>query len=141
VIFGEKQIYMGGDKRPDWAAMPNLFEYEPKADDSSNWCGVDGSWLTTTAHRGFSIFRPVHFNGPVSEIETKGLGNFPGIQPKNEWRDLWWPWPPHGFGSWHTGTTNFSVGDGSVAAISDTISPRILAKLGIVNDGMSVAIP
>jgi prepilin-type processing-associated H-X9-DG protein len=64
---------------------------------------------------------------------------FPGIQPKKVWRDMWWL--PLGFGSWHTGTTNFVLGDGSVRGLSDSVRPNILAMLGVVNDGKSVAIP
>ncbi len=45
------------------------------------------------------------------------------------------------FGSYHTGVTNFAMGDGSVQAISATTPAIIMGRLGTVNDGASVAIP
>ena len=48
----------------------------------------------------------------------------------------------YGFGSAHTGTCNFLIGDGSVHGISVTtpVNP-ILVALGLVNDGMAVSVP
>lgn len=48
----------------------------------------------------------------------------------------------YGFGSYHPGICNFVLGDGSVRAISVTtpIDP-VLFRLGVVDDGESVALP
>ena len=45
------------------------------------------------------------------------------------------------FGSWHTGTCNFVLGDGSVQGLSVTTSADILRGLGDCSDGRSVSIP
>jgi hypothetical protein len=51
-------------------------------------------------------------------------------------------WLSYGFGSAHPGVCNFMIGDGAVRGISNgtPVSP-ILMALGIVNDGMAVALP
>ncbi|MGL4944102.1 MAG: DUF1559 domain-containing protein [Thermoguttaceae bacterium] len=46
-----------------------------------------------------------------------------------------------GFGSWHSGVSNFLLGDGSVRAISTTIDGNTLHKLADVRDGNSVSLP
>ena len=45
------------------------------------------------------------------------------------------------FGSSHTGVANFLVGDGSVHAITITVDPVLLSRLGHVNDGNPVTLP
>ena len=62
------------------------------------------------------------------------------------------PSPPH-WGGMHTGIGNFLLGDGSVRSVSNSIptgssvykagpeADRLLALLGIVNDGNAVALP
>jgi hypothetical protein len=45
------------------------------------------------------------------------------------------------FGSWHTGTGNFLIGDGSVRGISNTTSGNILQALAGVKDGQTVNLP
>ena len=45
----------------------------------------------------------------------------------------------YGFGSYHTGVCNFSFGDGSVQALSETISPDMLGALAQADDGMPVS--
>ena len=45
------------------------------------------------------------------------------------------------FGSYHPAVCNFLIGDGAVRAFPVTTPPRILACLGTVNDGNSVAMP
>ena len=51
-----------------------------------------------------------------------------------------WPYM-FSFGSSHPGICHFLVGDGSVRSISVTADPNLLAHLGIVDDGRSVAMP
>ena len=46
---------------------------------------------------------------------------------------------PYGFGSYHTSVCNFVFGDGSVQALSVTISPDVLGALSQIDDGMSVS--
>jgi len=49
---------------------------------------------------------------------------------------------PHNyFGSWHTGTVNFVMGDGSVQAVSTTVSGRLLGILANVNSMESASLP
>jgi len=45
------------------------------------------------------------------------------------------------FSSWHPGTCNFLLGDGSVRGVSVTTPYRLISFLGCVNDGNSVALP
>jgi len=130
IIFGEKQMYIGGADGPGW------LEWEP---DDDQHCNVDSSWLTHGMARSFNIFRPTHFWGPAGTINTREDWALPGIQQRNEFRDMWWL--PMGFGSWHTSVTNFAVGDGSVASLSDSINKRLFAMLGVVNDGLGGTIP
>lgn len=141
LIFGEKQLYMGGDtsdKATDAGAQAWL-DYSPPAEDQEGWGNADGTWLVLSIHRSYSVFRPTHFTGQVGNIDSAEMWALPGLQPRNEFRDMWWL--PMGFGGWHTGVTNFALGDGSVSSLSDSVNPRILAKLGVPNDGLSVAFP
>jgi len=131
LIIGEKQLYRGRDN-PHWMEFDG-----PDFDDA--WANADGSWLSSAVTRSYNIFRPAHFVGTMGTLDSRDDGSLIGIQQQNEFRLMWWP--PMGFGSWHTGTTNFAVGDGSVAGISDAINRRLFAKLGVVNDGLGGAIP
>ena len=45
------------------------------------------------------------------------------------------------FGSSHPGVCQFLLGDGSVRAIPVTADPNLLIHLGVVDDGMAVALP
>jgi len=139
LIVGEKQLYIGGD--PDHPTP--WMDHSPQPDgggSNEHWGNADGSWLTASSTRSNSIFRPTLGRGSVATIDTMDVGMLCTIQSRKDWRDTWGN-PPIGFGSWHTGTTNFAVGDGSVAGISDSINGRLLAKLGVVNDGLGGSIP
>ena len=46
-----------------------------------------------------------------------------------------------GFGSWHSGTCNFLLGDGSVQGVSVTTSGPILKAYAMVGDGQSASLP
>jgi hypothetical protein len=48
------------------------------------------------------------------------------------------PWK---FGSWHTGVTLFSLGDGAVRPFSNKTGPAVLRLLSCRNDGQTVEIP
>lgn len=39
------------------------------------------------------------------------------------------------FGSWHAGVCNFSFGDASSRAVSNSIDPLVLRRLGVIDDG------
>jgi len=134
LIIGEKQLYLGGPGDNGFAWL----EYDPP-DGDDQYCNVDASWLTHGMARSFNIYRPTHFYGSSGRIDDKEDWEILGIQLKTERRDMWWP--PMSFGSWHTGTTNFAVGDGAVVGISDAINKKLYAKLGIVNDGLGGTIP
>jgi prepilin-type processing-associated H-X9-DG protein len=45
------------------------------------------------------------------------------------------------FGSYHSGSCNFLLGDGSVRTILNPVSGKILLLLSVVNDGNTVSIP
>jgi prepilin-type N-terminal cleavage/methylation domain-containing protein len=47
----------------------------------------------------------------------------------------------YGFGSHHPGTCNFTLGDGSVRGISNTVTVAILIALTDVSDGKAVSLP
>ena len=133
-IIGEKQLFIGDATNPAW------MDHVPPNDDNQGWMGADGTWLVMNIFRSMNVLRPVHTMGPLSEIDTKGIEHTTGIQPRTQFRHVW-SQPTMGFGSWHTGVTLFAVGDGSVASVSDSINPRILARLGACDDGQSVTIP
>ena len=140
MIIGEKQLYMGGDTSEGGLGKPSLFDFTPSESNSDEgWGNADGNWLLLSAQRSYSVFRPVHFVGQTNTIATKGTWLLPGLQPTHEFRTMWWL--PMGFGSWHTGVCNFAVGDGSVASVSMAANPRIIAMLGVCNDGNSVSFP
>jgi prepilin-type N-terminal cleavage/methylation domain-containing protein/prepilin-type processing-associated H-X9-DG protein len=58
----------------------------------------------------------------------------PPTSPPN-WRQLQYAW---GFGSWHPGTTQFVMCDGSVRGISDTVNSVVWTALGTMEGGESV---
>jgi prepilin-type N-terminal cleavage/methylation domain-containing protein len=47
----------------------------------------------------------------------------------------------YGFGSYHPGTCNFAVGDGSVRGVANTVTSAILTALTDVSDGKAVSLP
>jgi len=141
-ILGEKQLKKGTD--PENPDMPDWMDLSPGTTwDDEGWVNADGTWLVMSEHRSYSVLRPVHNIGPISAIEDgpngDALWTFPGIQSTKQFKTMWGI--PMGFGSWHPGICNFAVGDGAVSSCSDTINPRLLAKLGICNDGLTVSVP
>jgi prepilin-type processing-associated H-X9-DG protein len=79
-----------------------------------------------TAHSTTNI--PINYETP--EKINKG----PCEQIQNNWSTVW------GFGSRHTGGTNFSFADGSIHFISQTIDMRVYQRLGCRNDGKVVGV-
>ena len=139
-IIGEKQIYMGGDPRnPD---RQSQFEFIPQDADNDQPHGLpDASCLfhSPDGERLIAVARPLLTVGLVSTLGTVDR-EWVGLQPPKEYRRVFSP-ISNGFGSWHPSVCNFAVGDGSVTSVSVSTSGRILAQLGTVNDGCSVAIP
>jgi hypothetical protein len=83
-----------------------------------------------------STCRIVRFRNPEFALD----GDFmPGIVSSNVNKYMYYE--EAAFGSAHTGTCNFVLGDGSVHGISATIDPEHLGWLGCVNDGKAVSIP
>ncbi|MDR1492416.1 MAG: DUF1559 domain-containing protein [Planctomycetaceae bacterium] len=98
---------------------------------SAWWTQADCSALTSHgATRGY--VRPVH---PAYRL-ARGPNDYTGDSNAES------PITGYGFGSSHTGTCNFLLGDGSVQAVSTTVSmSTILVPLANVGDGVSVALP
>ena len=144
LLVGEKQLHIGGGFIMDGGnrrTVPALMDFTA---DEMAWGNADGSWLIASmSPYSYGIYRPVIFLGPVNRIDIEDAGRLPGIEPRNRGAWIWGGWgdSQFGFGSWHTGTTNFVLGDGSVRSINDSVNPRILAKLGSVGHGLTVALP
>lgn len=95
----------------------------------------DGGYMTAyPLDLVFNVGRFIHedYRSIVASATDSGVTT--GQSPSNHWGH-------YGFGSQHTGTVNFCVGDGSVHGISTTISTSLLYNLARVNDGNSASIP
>jgi len=143
LMLGEKQIHLGWNGPDSFSS----FETDPTpADEDWGTCKMlylvsDGTWMVMNQW-AVNVARPVHMNFRAATLDSdRSWRVLPGIQKRTDPTNNWWWDRPLGFGSWHTGTCNFAVGDGSVAGISDTINPALLAKLGVVNDGLSASLP
>ena len=136
LFIGEKQLFIGNADNRAW-----MDHDPPTSGGDEGWEMADGTWLTPTGNRSYSIFRPTLFRGSVAEIDTLDAGwQLVTIQPRTSHLTMRGS-PPMNFGSWHTGSTNFVLGDGSVRGVSDSINGRLFARLGVPNDGGTVAIP
>ena len=99
---------------------------------------VDGSFLTSNvgwaSEEGgggrFNVVRPIITTSPRL---AKGPQDSAGIH------NLYPATPAYGFGSYHTSVCNFAVGDGSVQALSVTISPDALGSLAQIDDGLAAS--
>ena len=143
LFIGEKQLYAGGDTRSDRQNAPQWMDYngpwwteEQYGPGGDSWEGADGSWLVSYSERGYQVYRPTQLFGSAGGTG----GRYMGIQPRNRHNGMWED-TPMGFGSWHTGTTNFVLGDGAVRGVSDSVTPRILGKMGLAASGASVSLP
>ncbi|MGL6193236.1 MAG: DUF1559 domain-containing protein [Thermoguttaceae bacterium] len=135
IIIGEKSVYRGTD--PTATGIPSAFDYNFK--DGDNECLLqDGSWLQYVHRQSMAWARPVNVVYRLEDIPTRGWHPWQGMVKDNQWTPMW-AIPAPGFGGPHTGVCNFAMGDGSVQSISITISPEILARVGMTNDGGSVS--
>jgi len=107
----------------------------------------DGTWNTRFASADCSILVSGEIQSFPSFATARNIGPgainggdyHPGIvTPKSKAPVSWFGGP---FGSFHTGTCNFVIGDGSVQALSTTIDPITFGWMACVNDGNSVSIP
>jgi len=89
----------------------------------------DCTWFVTGEYRSLGTARATYWLYP-------NLISRPSDDPDAAGTE----WSPT-FGSWHTGTCNFVLGDGSVHGLSVTTSGDILSALGDCNSGKSVSIP
>ncbi len=106
----------------------------------------DCSYLRNGAHGSSAYGRSVcHLfkSGDPANPNT-GIQAFPLARP-NDYVSTTVTYVPmfhYGFGSSHTGTCNFLMGDGSVQSVSSTTPPfPILAALSMTNDGKAYSIP
>ena len=150
LAIGEKQIFMGGLDHSG-TLRPSMFEYTAVDGDlNGTAANQDGGWLFVRRNFNGNIWRPVLINLPVADFDnfTDGehLASLPGIARRNRWMVRAWfgnanPGRMMAFGSWHAGVTNFVMMDGAVRSLTDTVNPRLVAKLGVVNDGQAASIP
>jgi hypothetical protein len=95
----------------------------------------DGGYLSVwPSEQIFNVGRFIHRDYRCLVANPNDPGVTSGQLPSNHWGH-------YGFGSNHTGTVNFMVGDGSVHGISGTISTEVLYNLARVNDGNASTIP
>ena len=107
------------------------------------------SWDCTYSHSGgdqgsarnFNVGRPVFLASDFATADVKPPHPF--VRSPKEYTNIEFPRRDlhYGFGSPHTGTINFLLGDGSVRSISVTTSDIIVVALSDANDGASVSIP
>ncbi len=89
----------------------------------------DGTWLFSHYDNWGGLGRGFHRSWFML---TRGLMK-EQVQCNNNWKK---------FGSWHPGVCNFIIGDGSVRAVSVTVSTEnILVPLAFVGDGTPVTLP
>jgi hypothetical protein len=96
----------------------------------------DGSYHTDT-----SYFTMKADGNPVAAVVRTFDGNYNFIARAWEKMSAAMDDGVSNFGSWHTGTCNFLIGDGAVRGISNTTSGDVLQALSSVKDGKSVSIP
>ncbi|MDR1958001.1 MAG: DUF1559 domain-containing protein, partial [Planctomycetaceae bacterium] len=99
---------------------------------SKRW---DGGYFTAYGtEQVFNVGRFIHQDYRCLVANAADPGVTAGQVPSNHWGH-------YGFGSQHTGTVNFLIGDGSVHGISGTIATSLLWNLARVNDGNSATLP
>jgi len=129
IFIGEKHIPLGrvGRCNRDNAVTGNG---DPGNGDCSILAAENDIWTVPSFSRNVSSFdnsgswAPLHF--PIALA-----GDF----KEDHYRPIF----HYGFGSYHTGVCPFVLGDGSVQALSASMSFPILQALSIVDDGKSVS--
>jgi len=107
---------------PTWVCDPRWFGLS----DSSTF----GGRFNVARSMGTRVARLA--NGPQ---DSKGISDIYYDASGNRVEDV-----PYGFGSWHTGVCNFTLGDGSVSGLSTTTSSIILRAMSDVSDGRAVSL-
>jgi prepilin-type N-terminal cleavage/methylation domain-containing protein len=144
ILFGEKQIFMGNDPNaPQWGSALNVTWIDggtnPAGTNDSGYLS-DGSYLNVFEWQTLASCRGLKFGGSVSGSSILSGGQRGSLNPPNVFANIWGG-NRLGFGSWHPGICNFTLGDGAVRAFSMTIPADTAAMLTIVNDGRSVQLP
>jgi type II secretory pathway pseudopilin PulG len=125
LIFGEKKIPIG--KINSCTAA------------SGHW---DCSYLAATVDRGYiTLIRSFDVGRDTTNTKPYGINGYAAIARAN---DSVTTGIEHTvcFGSWHTGICNFTLGDGSVRAVSVTTpSEAILYPLARVDEGVTASLP
>jgi hypothetical protein len=86
----------------------------------------DGGW------REYNVIRNMRF--PLKTTLENNMGsNWLEVEPTSNRFDR-----GAGFGSWHTGTVHFLLGDGSVRGISTNIDLLVQWRLADRNDGLVI---
>jgi prepilin-type N-terminal cleavage/methylation domain-containing protein len=99
---------------------------------------ADCSYMNTDNNRWGSMLRVVkRYNGAAYLLTTNPKERSEGTNSSPDCR----PNDGYGFGSYHPGTIPFLLGDGSVQAISSTITEDILFMLSDTQDGGVVSVP
>jgi prepilin-type N-terminal cleavage/methylation domain-containing protein len=144
ILFGEKQIFMGNDPNaPQWASALNVTWVDggsnPTETDDSGYLS-DGSYLNVFEYQTLASCRGIKFGGYMTGGSILDGGQRGSLNPPNVFANVWGS-TRLGFGSWHPGICNFTLGDGSVRAVTMTIPAETAAMLTIVNDGRPVQLP
>ena len=126
IIFGEKHI-------PAWALEQSS---SPGYTWDISYLAAGYDWIGNTG------FARVALDWPDANFQVLARSpNESGIPTDAHVNDARFFYSQYGFGSYHTGTVNFALGDGSVHSFSVTTPPKIIADLSDVCDGNAVALP
>ena len=127
MLFGEKAIYTDKLRTCDGT-------------NGAGWLGLqDCSFLAGSVAQGVNIGRSFRMYNP-SNTDNPNNGDYiniamPEDSSKGGDRQM-------AFGSWHTGVSNFLMGDGAVRAVNVTTpAESILFPLSNVDDGASASLP
>ena len=123
MVDGTSNQFMVGEKH---IPLGRLGKCEPRSDDAEIG---DCSFLISGVYQSVSWAR--------SFFTWAGR---PILSNPSQHADLS-PMHYYNFGSYHTGVTNFVLGDGSVTAVSVTTPHDTLYAFAAVNDGKSVSLP
>ncbi len=146
LVFGEKQIYNG-----QVAGAMSAFQLDipvasvplpattPGGGPNSLDYYQDWTWLISTNYMAYASARPVVFIGSIDDLESNTY--CVGIARPEKYMRYYGAGDIPAFGSWHPDVCNFAVADGSVRSIGVTVNKVLLARIGIVNDGINAPMP